>query len=176
MVQSPAAPSSLAVTLIKPDTLEDETLLDILHLSNEIFAPDPDSKYASLSVWRERLSHPSSLIIYLTVASEHKGTTQGGPPVAFLFAHPKRHIPPLSNGETESLHVWLAGVLPSWRKGGCLRRMMDALPIDSHRVCTICTIPSRFPDMWAWLVKRGWSVERELEVGKFLLSKQTVFL
>lgn len=145
----------------------DLLLPKIIGLSNSIFSHKPGSKYTSLSLWKERISHPSSFIVYMTPIDG----TETDQPMAFLFVHPRLHTPPLSNGQAETLHIWLAGVLPSCRKGGCLQRMVDAVPSDS--MVSVCTMPAIFPDMWAWLKKRGWKVERELGGGKVLLSKMS---
>lgn len=142
----------------------DLVLPKVMALSNRIFSPEPESKYASLSLWKQRLSHRSSFIVYLAPIDG----AEMDEPQAFLFVHPRVHTPPLSNGQTESLHLWLAGVLPEYRKGGCLQRMVDA--VLSGSVLSVCTIPELFPEMWAWLKKRGWTVERELGDGKLLLS------
>lgn len=142
----------------------DEILPKVLSLSNAIFNAEPDSKYASETFWRDRLSHSSSSIVYVSAPDTAE-------PVGFLFIHPRTHSPPLRTGETEAPHIWLAGVLPEWRKAGCLAKMIDAMsPRYTGRV-TICTIPSRFTDMWAWLRKRGWEVERDALEGRILLSK-----
>jgi len=140
-------------------------LPEVLRLSNAIFGAAPHSKYASLEEWKRRLSSPGSVITYLSPPASPTH------PVAFLFAHPRHHTPPLAGGETDSLHVWLAGVLSERRKEGCLARMMAAL--GSSRVLTVCTTPDTYPAMWKWLTGRGWSVERELGGGKMMLSRQT---
>jgi len=147
------------------------TLPGIIAFSNAIFSADPTTKYGSLSYWKERLSHPSSVIIYLTP------TDTGDPEeditsVGFLFAHPRTHTPPLEAGQAETLHIWLAGVSPKWRNGGCLAKMVDAIPAgNGFELLTVCTTPGKFPDMWKWLQKRGWKVERDMGEGKVLLSK-----
>ncbi len=149
-----------------------ERLAQVLALSNVIFCPDPDTKYASMSFWQDRLADDSSLILYLTGDTKHE--LVDGDPVAFLFAHPRTHSPPLKDGTATSLHIWLAGVLPKWRKAGCLRMMMDELSTSvAGRSLTICTMPSTFPDMWTWLLKRGWSVEKHLSAAKVLLSRDS---
>lgn len=86
-----------------------------------------------------------------------------------MFAIPRVTEPPLRNGRAESTHIWLAGVLHEWRKGGCLARMVREL--DGIEQLTVCTYPTRFPDMWRWLTHRGWVQERELADGKVLLSR-----
>lgn len=141
-----------------------EMLPAVIELSNSIFSADPGSKYASLAIWQQRLSLPSSAVLYLSPSSQPKR------PVAFLFAHPRAHDLSLTQGEPESLHVWLAGVLPEHRKEGCLSRLMSAL--DHVSVLTVCTVPVHYPDMWQWLIKRGWSVEREMGGGKVMLSRR----
>ncbi|KAH9916636.1 uncharacterized protein B0H18DRAFT_1037845 [Fomitopsis serialis] len=140
-------------------------LPEVLRLSNAIFDTDPHSKYASLEEWTRRLSAPGSIIAYLSPPSSPAH------PVAFLFAHPRRHTPPLAGGETDSVHVWLAGVLPERRKEGCLARMVAVL--GSAQVMTVCTTPDAYPVMWKWLMGRGWSVERDLGGGKVMLSRRT---
>jgi hypothetical protein len=95
-------------------------------------------------------------------------------PVAFLFAHPRTHLPPLQDGTIESMHIWLAGVLPEWRKSGCLQRMTREVVTDPELTYTVCTTPSIFPDMWPWLLKRGWRQERDLGEGKVMLSSKGV--
>ncbi|KAH9945740.1 hypothetical protein B0H21DRAFT_822820 [Amylocystis lapponica] len=140
-----------------------ELLPKLLSLSNIIFSPDPDSKYASLALWQERLSYPSSVIIYLSPPSL---PTE---PVAFVFAYPRTHAVPLIDGEQHSTHIWLAGVMPQRRKEGCLAQMVDAMEYTS--ALTVCTTPARFPDMWNWLMHRGWTVERDLDEGKVMLRK-----
>lgn len=159
------APSDVVYHLSSYSDTLDEILPKILALSTDIFESEPDSKYASLTLWKDRLSHPTSAIIYI---SHHSPDAS---PYAFLFAYPRSHDQPLSDGETESLHIWLAGVSPSRRREGSLQRMMDSLLSCTPSLFTICTIPSRFPNMWDWLNKQGWSVERVLGSGKVLLSK-----
>lgn len=143
----------------------DAALLQILALSNAIFSAQPDSKYASLAIWRERLSHQDAQLIYLTLADATE-------PIAFLFAHPRLHDPPLPvSSTTESLHVWLAGVLPEYRKHGCLALMMAKLAMHAARPLTVCTTPATYPDMYRWLVRNGWLEERGLADGKLMLAK-----
>lgn len=140
----------------------------ILSLSNIVFSTDPNSKYASLSEWQARLTKPSSLIVYLTAEAEG---TEADTPIAFVFAHLRTHSPPLRDGTSETLHIWLAGVLPEWRRAGCLGRLVDEVMLEPHGYLTVSTIPATYPDMWNWLRRRGWTVDRELSEGKFLLSR-----
>lgn len=154
------------LTAQSPDI--DTTLPRIIAFSNDIFSPDLTTKYASLSYWKDRLSDPSSVILYFT-APEDPTTLIG-----FLFAHPRTHAPPLPSGLSETLHIWLAGVSPHHRNAGCLRKMVDVVLLSSREsglVVTVCTVPARFPDMWRWLKKRGWRVEREMGGGKICLSQ-----
>jgi hypothetical protein len=144
----------------------DAHLSRVLALSNTIFSPDPSTKYASLDIWRTRLADPSSVVLYLVPNSS---TGEEEDPIAFVFAHPREHAPPLSTGETRSLHVWLAGVQPKYRRAGCLDRMLREL-YSGATVLTVCTVPETYPEMWAWLCKRGWRVEREVAAGKPLLA------
>lgn len=160
-------PPSNAVHWLLPDSpILEETLPKIMTLSNDILTPEPGSKHESVTRWREHLSHPTSAIVYLSLDSDD------AIPYGFLFVYPRNHAQPLSSGATESLHIWMAGVSPSHRRTGALQRMTEALFSKYTGVATVCTIPSRFPDMWAWLIKRGWTVERDLEDGKILLSKR----
>lgn len=150
------------------------TLPRVISLSNIIFHPDPETKYASLAHWQSHLDDEASTIIYLTTRSTTADEYADGDLVAFLFAHPRTHLPPLHDGTVNSLHIWLAGVLPEWRKTGCLQKMMTVLmarPVPVP-VYTICTIPSRFPDMWTWLGKRAWHFERENSGGRMMFSKK----
>ena len=137
----------------------------VLHLSNSIFNANPDSKYASFDEWNRRLSVSGAVIVYVAPRSDHMR------PVAFLFAHPRLQVPPLACGEENSLHIWLAGVLPERRKEGCLAQMVKSLYTRTSLPFTICTTPEMYPDMWRWLTARGWTVERELAGGKVMLSK-----
>jgi ribosomal protein S18 acetylase RimI-like enzyme len=168
---------------------EDAAVASILQLSNSIFNPEPESHYASLEVWTERLSDPPSTIVYLVPTPGRSADSSGDhqpdgipPPVAFLFAYPRSHPEPLKNGSQQSLHIWLAGVLEEYRGRGCLDTMVNAL-LDHVKselgepeslmmlTLTICTTPSRFPSMWAWLRARtGWVPEKEFEGGKVMLS------
>lgn len=163
---------ALRIHVLKRDSPDlDAALLAVLSLSNEIFSPDPNTKYSSLSFWKERLSHESSLIVYLTTPRPDGGTTRmDDRPIAFLFVHPRTHDPPLQDGSINTPHIWLAGVLPEWRKIGCLQRMMREVVTEPDCTYTICTIPSVFPNMWPWLLKRGWKQERELGEGRIMLS------
>jgi len=154
----------MALELQQLDPSSPELLQRVLELSNTIFCATPDSKYASIAVWRERFSHTASVILYLSRPQTPDR------PVAFLFAYPKTHVPALSGGESETLHIWLAGVIPERRKEGCLARMISALP--SLSALTVCTRPADYPDMWNWLIKRGWTVERDMGGGKVMLSKR----
>lgn len=144
-----------------------DTLKRILSLSNRIFNnTDPKDKHASPSFWHERMAQPASLILYMT-----SGNQEVEEPVAFLFAHLRTHEPVLSSGHSQSLHIWLAGASPDYRKNGCLGRMMDELWKSSdQQQLTICTIPPVFPNMWNWLRRRNWVVERDAEGGRILLS------
>ena len=146
----------------------DDMLPRVVTLSNAIFLPDTTSKYASIVYWRTRLAEPASVILYL-MATSLEGSDE---PVAFLFAHSRTHTPPLHNGTTESLHIWLAGVLPDRRRGGLLGKLVEELSATADRRLTVCTYPSVFSDMWHWLQRREWYVERELQEGKVLLSKE----
>ncbi|CCM01105.1 uncharacterized protein FIBRA_03153 [Fibroporia radiculosa] len=139
-----------------------EMLPTLLALSNSVFSADLGSKYASLGEWRKRLASPAAVIIFLAPSASPDR------PVAFLFAHDRAHESPLSHGERQSLHVWLAGVLPERRAEGCLSKMMSAL--DTAPVLTVCTTPAEYQDMWGWLTRRGWATERELDGGKVMLS------
>ncbi|PCH36450.1 hypothetical protein WOLCODRAFT_108724 [Wolfiporia cocos MD-104 SS10] len=161
------------LTCASPDLAK--RLPRVLSLSNTVFNADHTSKYASLRLWETRLSAPAARIVYFApvLTPDH--------PVAFLFAHPRIHTQPLSNGVSESLHIWLAGVLPEYRRTGALARMVSALCSDGDpthtgvRFLTVCTTPAVFPDMWTWLKRRGWQHERDLGDGKVLMSlKQEV--
>jgi hypothetical protein len=137
----------------------DEHIQKILSLSNEIFQAAPDSKYASINRWKQHLSNPSSIIIYLTPTNESV-------PVAFIFAYPRVNPEPLQQGASESLHIWLAGVRPEYRKQKCLDRMVDELRSDigclgSLQLLTLRTVPARFERMWVWSQNRGWAKEQE---------------
>lgn len=159
--------SSDAVVWLSADSPNlDEMLPKVMALSNDIFTPEPGTKYASMVHWREHLSRPPAAIAFLS------SNQDDAMPYAYLFAYPRDHAQPLSNGSSESTHIWLAGVSPSHRRTGALQRMMDSLLSRHTGVFTICTIPSRFPDMWQWLNKRGWAVEGELDGGRILLSKR----
>jgi len=168
---------------------EGATVTSVLQFSNSIFCPESESRYASLEEWKKRLSDPASSIIYLVPQPDNPpgsfgdGQSPAPPPrpVAFLFAHPRSHPEPLKDGASQSLHIWLAGVLEEYRGRRCLDAMVNAL-VDLERkrqgsesssmsTLTVCTTPSMFPSMWAWLRARTrWVVERELEGGKLLLS------
>ncbi|KAH9939091.1 uncharacterized protein BXZ73DRAFT_44055 [Epithele typhae] len=148
---------------------EDPRLPAVLALSNAIFNSDPASKHGSLDAWRERLANPISQIVFLAPSTAPSEDETAIRPVGFLFVIPRATEPPLNNGVVHSAHVWIAGVRPEWRRGGCLATMVDALDRFEH--LTLCTFPARFPDMWAWLNRRGWVQERELGDGKILLSR-----
>ena len=145
---------------------DDTNLLAVLALSNDIFDADPASKHGSLAAWQERLSRLGSSILFLAPATPDGAAPR---PVAFAFLIPRITRPPLKNGVSEFTHIWIAGTHPDWRKAGCLATLIRALDTVQH--LTVCTFPARFPDMWAWLNRRGWVQERELEEGKFLLSR-----
>ena len=151
------------LALHRIDSPEDNRLPSILALSNAIFSADGSTKHGSLTYWQNHLTHPSSFIIYLAPASTPDK------PVAFVFVIPRTTTPPLKNGASDSLHIWLAGVLPECRSGGCFTRLVDQL--GNADQLTICTFPSRFPNMWRWLTSRGWVQERELDEGKILFSR-----
>ena len=169
---------------------EKAAVTSILQLSNSIFNPESEDHHTSLEEWMTRLSDPASTIIYLVPQPDQSPKEPSKddqrppmipPPVAFLFAHPRSHPDPLKNGTSQSLHIWLAGVLEEYRGRGCLNTMVNAL-IDleerrrrsessSMQTLTVCTTPSRFPLMWAWLRARTrWVFEKELDEGKLLLS------
>ena len=161
MVEMAAQPSDLTLhTINSPDSPQ---VAVILALSNRIFSSDTSTKHGSLAYWQNHLAHPVSKIFYLVSASAPEQ------PVGLIFVIPRTTEPPLKNGGTDSVHIWLAGVLPEWRKSGCLTQMIQELrDVDQ---LTVCTYPSRFPNMWKWLNSRGWVQEREFEDGKVLLSR-----
>ncbi|KAI0630646.1 hypothetical protein C8Q77DRAFT_1062937 [Trametes polyzona] len=146
-------------------TPDDDNIGRVLTLSNAIFSADESTKHGSLSYRRDQLSHPSSFIIYLTPT-----TSPPNDPVAFLFVLPRNYDPPLHNGATEGLHIWLAGVAPEWRAAGCLTTMVNEL--NDIGVLTVCTYPLRFPLMWKWLSRRGWLPEQEFADGKIMYSRR----
>lgn len=161
---------------------EDATIASIIQLSNSVFNWEPESRYASLEEWKKSLSDPASTIIYL-VPQPDDGTSSIPPPVAFIFAHPRTHLEPLRDGSSQSLHIWLAGVLEEYRGRGCLDTMVNALvdleegrrrlrsESSSMQTMTICTNPDRFPSMWAWLRGRTrWVFEKEFDGGKVMFS------
>ena len=156
-----AQASNLSVHTI--DSPDDPLVSDILALSNNIFSVDSTTKHGSLTYWKTHLAHPVSKIVYLRSALSPEQ------PIGFIFVIPRTSEPPLLNGVTQSVHIWLAGVLPEWRKAGCLTKMVQELGTADQ--LTICTYPSRFPSMWKWLNSRGWVQEREFEDGKVLLSR-----
>jgi hypothetical protein len=152
----------------------EDTIVNILYLSNAIFDSNPDSKYASLNLWKERLSDPSSMIISMTSLPECEK------PIAFVFAYPRSHAKPLASGLRKSMHIWLAGVQKDFRGRKCLDTMVDELRHSMDRedatkgtkvaqMLTICTIPARYPSMWHWLQSRKWTVEGQTG-DKVLLS------
>lgn len=141
----------------------DEMLPIVLQLSNVIFTPEPSSKYASLTLWKERIGYPDAVLVYVSPEENPRE------PFAFLFCHPRRHNPPLQSGASETPHIWLAGVLPNQRNQGFLDRMLCA--IDHPSQMTVCTTPDLYPRMWNWLLRRGWTVERQFSSGKIMLSK-----
>ncbi len=156
-----ADPTDLTLHAIhSPD---DPQLEHILALSNRIFSSDATTKHGSLSYWQNHLTHPVSKILYIVPPSAP------AQPIGFIFVIPRTTQPPLKNGATDSVHIWLAGVLPEWRKAGCLTRMIQELAGVGQ--LTVCTYPARFPNMWKWLNGRGWVQERDFEDGKVLLSR-----
>lgn len=96
----------------------EQILYKIISLSNTIFDADPDSKYASVDLWKSRLLNPLSVITYFTAEA-------GDEPIAFAFVHPREFPHPLQGGENDSLHIWLAGVHEDFRRRRCLDRMVD---------------------------------------------------
>jgi ribosomal protein S18 acetylase RimI-like enzyme len=166
---------------------EDEsgsTIASILHLSNSIFNPESDSHRTSLEEWKTRLSDPASSIIYLVLQPSDdpgKFPHRPAPAVAFIFAYPRSHPEPLRNGSLHSLHIWLAGVSEEYRGRGCLDTMVNALfelerkrrgpGASSMPTFTVCTSPSKFPSMWAWVRARArWVLEKEWDGGKVMFS------
>jgi len=183
---------------------DDATVASILRLSISIFRSfntEPDSHRASLEVWKERLSDPASSIVYLVSPgpdqfpppssslspTEDDQSNSGSPippppvPVGFIFAYPRSHPEPLKNGSSQSLHIWLAGVLEEYRGRGSLDTMVNAL-IDLEKkrrgsesssmpTFTVCTNPSMFPSMWAWVrARKRWVLEKEFDEGKVMFS------
>jgi len=184
---------------------DDAAVASILRLSISIFRSfntEPDSHRASLEVWKERLSDPASSIVYLvpsepdqfppsssslSSSSEDDQPNSNSPvppppvPVGFIFAYPRSHPEPLKNGSSQSLHIWLAGVLEEYRGRGSLDTMVNAL-IDLERkrwgsdpslmpTFTVCTNPSMFPSMWAWVrARKRWVLEKEFDEGKVMFS------
>jgi ribosomal protein S18 acetylase RimI-like enzyme len=145
---------------------DDAAVACILGLSDSIFKPESESHHTSLEEWRKRLSDPASSIIYLALRPNDQLSVSSRylSPVGFIFAHPRSHPEPLKSGYTQSLHIWLAGVLEEYRGRKCLDTMINAL-IELERkqrgpesstilVLTVCTTPSRFPSMWSWLKAR----------------------
>lgn len=154
----------------------DTILPSLFALSLEIFPPDPTRSPRTsedVQTWWSRLEHPSSSIIYISP------TAYPTKPIALIGVYPRQHEPALrlpGSDHTEvqeSMHVWLAGVREDMRARGCLGLMMREFEDEGAPVLTVCTFPSTFPNMWAWLRKRGWTVEREFEdvPGKVQLIK-----
>ncbi|KAJ8522058.1 hypothetical protein ONZ45_g1317 [Pleurotus djamor] len=158
------------------------------------------SHYASADEWLRRLSMPGAHIVYISRTHvEPTSFEKVMRAVAFVFVHPRRHDEsPLQGGVLESAHIWIAGVSPGERNKGLLAEMVARVEAEVRGdirdgVCTgvarmettgnsplteewrtvmltVCTMPSKFPAMWAWLQARNWNVEREMK-GKVLLSK-----
>lgn len=171
---------------------EDAAIASIIRLSSSIFGPLPEPRYTSLEEWKRRLSDPSSSIVYLVPQPDNdkspppvsSGDDQSPvpPPVAYLFAYPRSHPEPLKNGSSQSLHIWLVGVLEEYRGRGSLDIMVNALIEHLERkrweseppsmpTLTVCTNPTRFPSMWSWLRARTWWVlEKEFDGGKVMFS------
>ncbi|KAL0945943.1 hypothetical protein HGRIS_012222 [Hohenbuehelia grisea] len=177
----------------------------LISLSNTIFQIDDSKsknasgdvvKYSSPAEWKRRLALRNGRgLIVACMEPEHEtqsscstGTAEEksqiqeaddagfGKPIGFLFAHPRSHSDePLTNGALETMHIWLAGVLPEFRRQGLLEQMVVKLMEEMMGIeenLTVCTVPARFPAMWGWLKGRGWAVEKEIAPGKFLLSYQ----
>lgn len=184
-------PSLVLFKLTSASNDVEETLQRIFTLSNEVFGSTPgSSKYSNLEVWKKRLALPGAFILYLAPSSAAQEAlsiasllrTDGlspvaastpRTPVAFLFLHPQTHPYTLSMDVTDTLHLWLAGVASQQRRKGHLGRLIrEAEDIaGTGAVLTTCTIPERFSDMWWWLTRRDWIVERQLEHSKVLLAK-----
>ena len=182
---------ALELKYLSHEAHEDAAVASILRLSNSVFNPESESDRTSLEEWKRRLSDPASSIIYLVPQPDQSRLASSGddqpqlevhpPPVAFIFAYTRSHPEPLKNGSFQSLHIWLAGVLEEYRGMGCLDTMVNALiDLEKRRrgsesspmpTFTICTHPSRFPLMWAWLRARTrWVFEKEFDEGKVMFS------
>ena len=141
----------------------------VLNLSNRIFNIDltqPQTHHSTLQGWQERLSHPVSIVIFAADTS-----TPG--PFAFIFAHPR---PLDKNGEPATLHIWLAGVLPSQQGTGLFPMLMAGVEerAREHGIprLSVATFPDKFPKMYNILQKTGWAKVGSEESGKVTMEKQ----
>lgn len=185
---------TLELRYLSHEDQSDAVVASILHLSNSILGgSESESHRTSLEIWKTRLSDPASTIVYIvprpsgddrfaTVPLRSSTYTPAGSrmtPVAFIFAYPRSHPEPLRDGSSRSLHIWLAGVSEEYRGRRCLGAMVNALmELEKNRqgspslpTLTVCTSPTRFPSMWAWLKTRTqWVLEKEWDDGKVMLS------
>ena len=116
----------------------------ILNLSCQVFGTtikdSAESRFASLSEWRGRLTDPKSRIFYICDTESR--------PVAFLFLHPKSLM------NKDHLHIWLAGVSEQYRQLGLWKNLLDAAHIHAQNLdmpLSIRTNQYKFPAMYAFL-------------------------
>jgi hypothetical protein len=157
------------------DVEKQQIIPELAALSGRIFNTPPNDRHSSTEEWLKRLSsHPQATIIYVLESIEIPHPN----PVALLFAFPSG----------ERMHVWIAGVRADHRKEGLLSQMMTLLEKqckehlennnlrdlstgEAITLFSICTYPDKFTDMWDWLRKRGWTVEKDEGQGKIRLIK-----
>lgn len=150
-------------------------LQPILLLSNTIFGVGPSqpaTHHSSLAEWSNRLNDPESIIACATQASDGDASK----PVGFIFAYPKKFQ---SLNDSPGLHIWLSGVSEDCRGGGVfgfLMCMVERFASERRfQRMTVATFPSKFGRMYAVLLKTGWKLVDDVDMGeegKVLLTKE----
>jgi ribosomal protein S18 acetylase RimI-like enzyme len=116
-----------------------------LGLHDKIFGYN--EKYSDEKLWIKNLKHGK---IYLV---DNKG---------FLFVYKK----------DKYIHIWLCGVLPKYRKQGIFTKLIDEFkedPYFSGEIVTISTIPNKFPEMYNWIMGKGFDLIK-IENGKYIFQ------
>lgn len=150
-------------------------IIDLSHTvfwlaSDEAGCPDlTDSFEAEASrrmtedVWRRRLKDQEGVCYVALTNSPHSKGGAFERPVGFVLAHRQANdrwspFPPTT------VHLWITGVDPAFRRRGIMHRLVAMLTSDVRagrwgdevRTLSVRTIPTRFGAMVAWLETDGW--------------------
>lgn len=117
--------------------MNDQLLLRAVELHTRIHGHHP--VYSSIDTWKRKLSPENQGIVLMD--EQERG---------YLAAYYS------VDSATASFHLWQCGVLEEHRGEGVFTALITALAkrIKTTRpscCCTVCTIPEKYPAMYAWI-------------------------